>query len=163
MIGRFENGDSDVVQERIVIERYGSAQQLLVRCATRRNISGTVEGFVVAVDDVTDQVSAERKAAWSEVAQRIAHECEESADADFRIDLPYQGLHRPDSRRARSRLPRVRKVGVINSNVDRLARLTDEFRRFASMSEPIFRTEDIIRIDRAGHHFRESVLSEHEF
>lgn len=142
LIGKFENADSDVVQERIVIERYGSAQQLLVRCATRRNISGTVEGFVVAVDDVTDQVSAERKAAWSEVAQRIAHEVKNpltpiSVSTYHIRDSIAPILDEPDRNYLEA------KVGVINSNVDRLARLTDEFRRFASMSEPIFRTEDI--------------------
>jgi len=142
LIGKFENADSDVVQERIVIERYGSTQQLLVRCATRRNISGTVEGFVVAVDDVTDQVSAERKAAWSEVAQRIAHEVKNPL-----TPISVSTYHIRDSiapildESDRNYLEA--KVGVINSNVDRLARLTDEFRRFASMSEPIFRTEDI--------------------
>lgn len=142
LIGKFENSDSDVLQERIVIERYGSKQQLLVRCATRRNISGTVEGFVVAVDDVTDQVSAERKAAWSEVAQRIAHEVKNPLTpisvSTFHIrDTIAPNLEESD----RDYLEE--KVGVINSNIDRLARLTDEFRRFASMSDPIFRIEDL--------------------
>ena len=142
LIGEFENAGSDVVQERIVIERYGSTQQLLVRCATRRNISGTVEGYVVAVDDVTDQVSAERKAAWSEVAQRIAHEVKNPL-----TPISVSTYHIRDSiapiLNESDRAYLEAKVGVINSNVDRLARLTDEFRRFASMSEPIFRKEDI--------------------
>ena len=142
LIGKFENAGSDVVQERIVIERYGSTQQLLVRCATRRNISGTVEGYVVAVDDVTDQVSAERKAAWSEVAQRIAHEVKNPLTPISMSTYQIRDSIAPildESDRAYLEA----KVGMINSNVDRLARLTDEFRRFASMSEPIFRKEDI--------------------
>lgn len=142
LIGKFENAGSDVVQERIVIERYGSTQQLLVRCATRRNISGTVEGYVVAVDDVTDQVSAERKAAWSEVAQRIAHEVKNpltpiSVSTYHIRDSIAPILNKSDQAYLEA------KVDIINNNVDRLARLTDEFRRFASMSEPIFRKEDI--------------------
>ena len=142
LLGKFENAGSDVVQERIVIERYESTQQLLVRCATRRNISGTAEGYVVAVDDVTDQVSAERKAAWSEVAQRIAHEVKNPL-----TPISVSTYHIRDSIAPilgeSDRAYLEAKVGVINSNVDRLARLTDEFRRFASMSEPIFRKEDI--------------------
>ena len=145
LIGKFENANSDVVQERIVIERYGSTQQLLVRCATRRNISGTVEGFVVAVDDVTDQVNAERKAAWSEVAQRMAHEVKNPLtpilmSTDHIWDSVAPNLGGPD------RADLEMKVGVIKNNVDRLVRLTNEFKRFAIMSEPIFRKEDITEL-----------------
>lgn len=142
LIGKFENSDSDVLQDRIVIERYGSKQQLLVRCATRRNISGTVEGFVVAVDDVTDQVNAERKAAWSEVAQRIAHEVKNPLTPISVSTFHIRDSLAPNLDEA-DRDYLEEKVGVINSNIDRLARLTDEFRRFASMSDPIFRRVDI--------------------
>ena len=31
-------------------------------------------GFVVTFDDVTELLSAQRKAAWADVARRIAHE-----------------------------------------------------------------------------------------
>ena len=33
-----------------------------------------LKGYVVAFDDVTDLVSAQRSAAWGDVARRIAHE-----------------------------------------------------------------------------------------
>ncbi|MES2712382.1 MAG: HAMP domain-containing protein, partial [Pseudomonadota bacterium] len=36
--------------------------------------NGKVEGFVVTFDDVTELLSAQRKAAWADVARRIAHE-----------------------------------------------------------------------------------------
>jgi two-component system nitrogen regulation sensor histidine kinase NtrY len=45
-----------------------------VRMATRRNTDGNLEGYVVAFDDVTDLVTAQRMAAWGDVARRIAHE-----------------------------------------------------------------------------------------
>ncbi len=40
----------------------------------RRSDAGRLEGYVVAFDDVTDLVSAQRMAAWGDVARRIAHE-----------------------------------------------------------------------------------------
>jgi two-component system, NtrC family, nitrogen regulation sensor histidine kinase NtrY len=40
----------------------------------RRKDEGTLEGYVVAFDDVTDLVGAQRMAAWGDVARRIAHE-----------------------------------------------------------------------------------------
>lgn len=46
---------------------------LLVRIAAER-IEGEVKGYVVTFDDVTGLISAQRKAAWADVARRIAHE-----------------------------------------------------------------------------------------
>ena len=49
-------------------------ESLLVRMSVRRSDTGPLEGYVVAFDDVTDLVSAQRMAAWGDVARRIAHE-----------------------------------------------------------------------------------------
>ena len=38
------------------------------------NENGKLKGYVVAFDDVTKLVSAQRSAAWGDVARRIAHE-----------------------------------------------------------------------------------------
>ncbi|MCY4179309.1 MAG: HAMP domain-containing protein, partial [Litoreibacter sp.] len=65
---------SETVQEEIKITRRGHLESLLVRIATRLREDGTLEGFVVAFDDVTDLVSAQKMAAWGDVARRIAHE-----------------------------------------------------------------------------------------
>ncbi len=46
---------------------------LLVRVGTEMKGEG-IDGFVVTFDDVTELLSAQRKAAWSDVARRIAHE-----------------------------------------------------------------------------------------
>jgi len=48
-------------------------KQLLLVRATRLPVS-THSGFVVVFDDVTAMVQAQRDAAWSEVARRLAHE-----------------------------------------------------------------------------------------
>ncbi len=66
--------DRESVQEQINLIRKGQQESLLVRMAQRRNVDGTLEGYVVAFDDVTDLVSAQRMAAWGDVARRIAHE-----------------------------------------------------------------------------------------
>ena len=58
----------------VKVTRGGRFENLLVRMATRRSIEGNLEGYVIAFDDVTDLVSAQRMAAWGDVARRIAHE-----------------------------------------------------------------------------------------
>ena len=46
---------------------------LRARIATEK-VDGRVIGYVVTFDDVTDLLAAQRKAAWSDIARRIAHE-----------------------------------------------------------------------------------------
>ena len=47
---------------------------LLVRVSARYGDEDDLEGYVITFDDVTDLVSAQRMAAWGDVARRIAHE-----------------------------------------------------------------------------------------
>jgi two-component system, NtrC family, nitrogen regulation sensor histidine kinase NtrY len=59
---------------QIEIRRPGQpARTLLVRVSSE--LSGAeINGYVVTFDDVSDLLSAQRKAAWADVARRIAHE-----------------------------------------------------------------------------------------
>ncbi|MGR3321044.1 MAG: HAMP domain-containing protein, partial [Pseudooceanicola sp.] len=74
LFDQLRSGERAVVQEEIKVSRNGRVENLLVRMATRRNAEGEREGYVVAFDDVTDLVTAQRMAAWGDVARRIAHE-----------------------------------------------------------------------------------------
>ena len=50
-------------------------QQLFLQAGiTSEKIEGRIVGYIVTFDDVTDLLSAQRKAAWSDIARRIAHE-----------------------------------------------------------------------------------------
>ena len=68
------HGPGEVAQSEVKVSRQGAMENLLVRMSTRRTEDGRLEGYVVAFDDVTDLVSAQRMAAWGDVARRIAHE-----------------------------------------------------------------------------------------
>ncbi len=46
---------------------------LLVRIAAE-HYGREISGFVVTFDDITELLSAQRKAAWADIARRIAHE-----------------------------------------------------------------------------------------
>ena len=54
---------------------------LILRIGTEMKGAG-IEGYVVTFDDVTELLAAQRKAAWSDVARRIAHEIKNPADPD---------------------------------------------------------------------------------
>ena len=62
-----------IVESQITVLAGGRPRMLLVRIATEK-AEGEIKGFVVTFDDVTELLSAQRKAAWADVARRIAHE-----------------------------------------------------------------------------------------
>src|SRR5208283_3236160 len=57
----------------IVVGPPNRRRTLLVRIGAERG-GGRTDGFVVTFDDITELQSAQRKAAWADVARRIAHE-----------------------------------------------------------------------------------------
>ena len=62
------------LQQEVKILRAGRLENLLVRIAPMKDETDNIDGFVIAFDDITELVSAQRAAAWGDVAQRIAHE-----------------------------------------------------------------------------------------
>jgi two-component system nitrogen regulation sensor histidine kinase NtrY len=139
-------GAGEVAQAEIKVSRHGRLENLLVRMATRRNDDGRLEGYVVAFDDVTDLVSAQRMAAWGDVARRIAHE----------IKNPLTPIQLSAERIKRKFAPKLgddsdvleQMTGVIVRQTQDLRRIVDEFSRFARMPEPERRSHDLIQLVR---------------
>ncbi len=135
------------VQEEIRLTRRGKQESLLVRMAMRRNAEDEVEGFVVAFDDVTDLVSAQRMAAWGDVARRIAHEIKNPLTP---IQLSAERVKRKFSRKLeeedQASLEQMTEVIVRQTND--LRRIVDEFSKFARMPEPETRREDLAKLFR---------------
>ncbi|WP_114965042.1 sensor histidine kinase NtrY-like [Alkalilacustris brevis] len=133
-------------QEELRISRGGRLETLLVRLATRRSDGGALEGYVVAFDDVTDLVSAQRLAAWGDVARRIAHEIKNPLTpiqlAAERIKRKFRPLVGDEAEALDSH------ADVIIRQTNDLRRIVDEFSRFARMPEPDRRSQDIVRLVR---------------
>ncbi|MFT7253996.1 MAG: two-component system nitrogen regulation sensor histidine kinase NtrY [Paracoccaceae bacterium] len=138
----------EALQEEIKLIRRGKQESLLVRMATRRNTDDELEGYVVAFDDVTDLVSAQRMAAWGDVARRIAHEIKNpltpiqlSAERVRRKFGPMLGEHAADLEQY---------TDVIVRQTNDLRRIVDEFSKFARMPEPERKPEDLARLVRGA-------------
>jgi two-component system nitrogen regulation sensor histidine kinase NtrY len=138
---------AEVVQEEIKVTRQGQLENLLVRMSPRRSEEGGLEGYVVAFDDVTDLVSAQRMAAWGDVARRIAHEIKNpltpiqlSAERIKRKFAPKLGEENSDQLQS--------MTDVIVRQTNDLRRIVDEFSKFARMPEPERREEDLGRLVR---------------
>ncbi|WP_170549188.1 sensor histidine kinase NtrY-like [Ruegeria atlantica] len=137
----------EAVQGEIKVTRKGQLENLLVRMATRRGEDGGLEGYVVAFDDVTDLVSAQRMAAWGDVARRIAHEIKNPLTP---IQLSAERIKRKFARKLDEEdcdsLESMTDVIVRQTND--LRRIVDEFSKFARMPEPDRREEDVVALVR---------------
>lgn len=143
---RLTTGLADVVQEEIRVSRDGRLESLLVRMATRHNAQGAPEGYVVAFEDVTELVSAQRMAAWGDVARRIAHEIKNPLTP---IQLSAERLRRKFAPLAGDQAEALDQyTGVIIRQTNDLRRIIDEFSRFARMPEPDRRDHDIAKLAR---------------
>jgi two-component system nitrogen regulation sensor histidine kinase NtrY len=117
-------------------ERGNELRTLAVR------IVRTGAGPILTFDDITQQLLDQRRAAWSDVARRIAHEIKNPLTpiqlAAERLQRRYGGkIASDDGTFARLTETIVRQVGD-------LRRMVDEFSSFARMPKPVFCEESIV-------------------
>jgi two-component system nitrogen regulation sensor histidine kinase NtrY len=122
-----------------------SRRTLLVRIGADLS-GGRTDGFVVTFDDITELQSAQRKAAWADVARRIAHEIKNPLTP---IQLAAERLKRRFAREITSDPETFTQCAdTIIRHVGDIGRMVDEFSSFARMPQPVIKTEDIGRIAR---------------
>ncbi|MEM9724958.1 MAG: PAS domain-containing sensor histidine kinase [Pseudomonadota bacterium] len=142
------------VERQIRITRDDVEHELLARAATQRASAGDargvatgatafesvmvaggpVSGFVVTIDDLTDLNSAQRLAAWGDVARRVAHEIKNPLTP---IQLSAERLRRKYAKRLGDEAENFeRYVETIVRQTEDIGRMVDAFSRFARMPAP---------------------------
>jgi two-component system, NtrC family, nitrogen regulation sensor histidine kinase NtrY len=132
-----------LAQAQVQIVGAGSTRTLLVRIAAEHD-DGEISGFVVTFDDITELLSAQRKAAWADIARRIAHE----------IKNPLTPIQLSAERLRRRYLKEIKKdpetfricTDTIIRHVEDIGRMVDEFSSFARMPAPVLKYEDLTTI-----------------
>ena len=106
------------------------------------------DGTVLTFDDITEQLSDQRRAAWSDIARRIAHEIKNPLTP---IQLAAERLQRRYGKEVTTEPETFERLtGTIIRQVGDLRRMVDEFSNFARMPKPVFREENIHEIARAA-------------
>jgi two-component system nitrogen regulation sensor histidine kinase NtrY len=144
LFARLKESGNGSVQDEVKVVRGGRLENLLVRVAPRTSEGGALEGYVIAFDDVTDLVAAQRSAAWGDVARRIAHEIKNPLTP---IQLSAERIRRkfrPKLDADGDDLERMTQV-IVRQTTD-LRRIVDEFSKFARMPEAVKQREDIVAI-----------------
>jgi two-component system nitrogen regulation sensor histidine kinase NtrY len=132
-------------QSEIHLVRDGRPRTLIARVTAERE-DGEICGYVVTFDDVTELVSAQRTAAWADIARRIAHE----------IKNPLTPIQLASERLKRKYLTEITSdpetfiacTDTIVRQVADIGRMVDEFSSFARMPRPVFKPENLSNLVR---------------
>lgn len=128
------------VQGHIELMRDGQNRHLNVQVSGDHG-EGSAQGFVITFDDITRLVSAQRTAAWADVARRIAHEIRNPLTP---IQLSAERIKRKYSKEIVSD-PAIfdQCTDTIIRQVSDIGRMVDEFSSFARMPQPVMKKDDL--------------------
>jgi two-component system nitrogen regulation sensor histidine kinase NtrY len=133
------------VQHEMKLTRGGRTRVLLVRIVAEQG-EIDVTGYVVTLDDITELLSAQRTAAWADVARRIAHEIKNPLTP---IQLSAERLRRKYLKHIESdRETFITCTDTIVRHVGDIGRMVDEFSAFARMPAPMMKPEDVLEVVR---------------
>ncbi len=131
------------VEAQMNIQRGERPRTLLLRVGAEHG-EGEGDRFVVTFDDVTELLGAQRKAAWADVARRIAHE----------IKNPLTPIQLSAERLKRKYLKQIVDdpatfqvcTDTIVRQVGDIGRMVDEFSAFARMPAPVMHSENLVEL-----------------
>jgi nitrogen fixation/metabolism regulation signal transduction histidine kinase len=129
----FRTGAGTEWEKQIERAGKGGNQMLLLRGTRLPAGSGT--GFVVVFDDITHVLQAQRDAAWTEVARRLAHEIKNPLTP---IQLSAERLqHKLAAKLGLADADMLkRSTQTIVNQVSALKNMVEAFRQYARMPEP---------------------------
>lgn len=128
-------------QQQIELDRANRAPQtLLVRGTVLPPAGGG--GFVVVFDDITRLVSAQRSAAWAEVAQRMAHEIKNPL-TPIQLSAERLQMKLADKLDDASRELLERATQTIVTQVEAMKNMVNDFRDYARTPAPQLAAVDL--------------------
>ena len=136
------------VQHEVRTKRDGKTHVFLVRLTAEQD-DGKIVGYVFTFDDITVLQAAQRKAAWADVARRIAHE----------IKNPLTPIQLSAERLKKRYLARIGSADAetfelctdtIIRHVGEIGQMVDEFSAFARMPQPTMAVKDLVKLVRSA-------------
>ena len=131
------------VEKEIELTRNQKLTRILLRITIDKK-GANILGYVLTFSDVSELVLAQRKAAWSDIARKIAHEIKNPLTP---IQLSTEQLKRKYSKQIKSDLKTFKIcTDTITRQVRFIADMVDEFSSFARMREPVLKRENLTEI-----------------
>jgi nitrogen fixation/metabolism regulation signal transduction histidine kinase len=135
--GFAEQGD-EWQQEMTMEFLEGTSKTLLVRGSTLP----TGGGYVVVFDDITQLISAQRSAAWGEVARRLAHEIKNPL-TPIQLSAERLQMKLADKLEGPDRTILERSTRTIVNQVEAMKNMVNEFRDYARLPPPTLANVDL--------------------
>jgi two-component system nitrogen regulation sensor histidine kinase NtrY len=129
------------VEGEVEIQRQDQPTKTFFARISLEQVEQDVQGYVVTFDDMSELIAAQRKAAWGDVARRIAHEIKNPLTP---IQLSAERLRK----RYLSEITNEPEVFVscldtIIRQVDDIGRMVDEFSTFARMPKAVMAKQNV--------------------
>lgn len=118
---------------QVLVKAYGKHLTLLIRITAEWNNS-KITGFIITFDDMTELVKAQRNAAWSDVARRIAHEVKNPLTP---IHLGAERLQKKYGSEVKDPTTFAKYTNTIIRHADDIRKIIEEFSNFARMPTPL--------------------------
>lgn len=143
LIESVHSGSQDRLSKTLRIPRNGALHTLRVTIVESEE-GGQKNGFIITFDEITELLSAQRKAAWGDVARRIAHEIRNPLTP---IQLSAERLNRKYLKQISTDADKFEGcVETIIRQVNTIGKMVNEFSNFARMPEPNLKPVDIVKI-----------------
>jgi len=131
------------IEKQVIFNQKGHGYTFFVRISLEKQ-NNKVMGYVVTFDDITQLQAAQRKAAWSDMGRRVAHEIKNPLTP---IRLSAERLKRRYSKQIIQDPETFQNcVDTIIRQVDNIGQLVSEFSSFARMPAPDIKLEDLVQI-----------------
>ena len=145
LIGTILKSNMSVLEEKIQIIKEDKILNLMTRIVVQKK-HDKILGFVLTFDDITNLIAAQKMAAWSDIARRIAHEIKNPLTP---IRLSAERLKKHiDKPIMFNKKIFEQSLNMITRQVDDIHHLVDEFSSFARMPAPILNHVNVFVIVR---------------
>lgn len=132
--------ESSLSENQVEINLNGSLRIFMVHIVPEKT-DDIVQGYVITLDDITKLIAAQKQAAWSDAARRVAHE----------IKNPLTPIHLSAERLKRKYLQEIKTdprsflecIDTITRQVNFIGHLVSEFSAFARMPTPLMSKNNI--------------------
>lgn len=134
-----------IMERQVKIVGENGARTLLVRMVPQRLGTKGVKSVVVTFDDISPLISAQKTAAWSDVARRLAHEIKNPLTP---IQLSAERLRRKFGKQVPEEEQTLfaELTATIVGRTEDMRSMLNEFSDFARMPSAVFKGEDLVKI-----------------
>lgn len=137
-----------VTDSFVVASNSGGALNLIVSVLPVYNSGGNLDSYIITFDDMTDQMTAQKLKAWSDVARRIAHEIKNPLTP---INLAAQRLESKFGKLITKNNTQFTKyINTIINHVDDIGRIVEDFVRYARLPNPKVGKIDLLHLLRSN-------------